>query len=149
MEQSRKEELLRKYENGESNLQEEKELKDYFKNNPEVSDENLTHVFNYYEAQKLVDLNVPINLKQKGRKDIWLGLAASLVLVFGLLFVLLQNKQELPSATLVLKTSNNPEEVLKETQKALVLLSVQVNTGIGSVRYLKEYQKSKDKIFKE
>ena len=149
MEQSRKEELLRKYENGESNLQEEKELKDYFKNNPEVSDENLTHVFNYYEAQKLVDLNVPINLKQKSRKDVWLGLAASLVLVFGLLFVLLQNKQELPSDSLVLKTSNNPEEVLKETQKALALLSVHVNTGIGSVRYLKEYQKSKDKIFKE
>jgi hypothetical protein len=149
MEQSRKEELLRKYENGESNLQEEKELKDYFKNNPEVSDENLIHVFNYYEAQKLVDLNVPINLKQKGRKDTWLGLAASLVLVFGLLFVLLQNKQELPSDSLVLKTSDNPEEVLKETQKALALLSVQVNTGIGSVRYLKEYQKSKDKIFKE
>jgi hypothetical protein len=149
MEQSRREELLRKYENGESNLLEEKELKDYFKNNTVPSDENLTAVFDYYELQKKVQLNAPIKIKQKSTKDVWLGLAASLVLVFGLLFVMLQNKDEVTNNSLVLKSSDNPEEVLKETQKALALLSVQVNSGIGSVRYLKEYQKSKNKIFKE
>ena len=147
MEPSRKEGVLRKYENGESNLQEEKELKDYFRNNLEVTNENLTAVFSYYEAQKQLQLNQPIRVKQKSKKEFWFGLAASLVLVFGLLFVFLQNKQEVTTESLVLKTSDNPEEVLKETQKALALLSVQVNTGIGSVRYLKEYQKSKDKIF--
>lgn len=149
MEQSRSEKLLRKYENGKSNLQEEKELKDYLKNNTKPSDENLTTVFYYYELQKKVQLNVPIRIKQKNRKDVWLGLAASLVAFFGLLFVLLQNKTEVTNDSLVLKSSNNPEEVLKETQKALALLSVQVNVGIRSVTYLKEYQKSKNKIFKE
>jgi transcription initiation factor TFIIIB Brf1 subunit/transcription initiation factor TFIIB len=149
MEQSRKEELLWKYENGKSNLQEEKELKDHFKNNSESSNENLAAVFSYYDLQSKVELNAPINIKKKSTKDVWLGLAASLVMVFGLLFVLLQNKEEVTSDSLVLTASENPEEVLKETQKALALLSVQVNTGLGSVRYLKEYQKSKEKIFRK
>lgn len=149
MEQSRKEELLKKYENGESSLQEEKELKDYFKNNPKNFNENLAAVFTYYESQGEEQLNSQLRLKQKSVKDILLGLAASSVLVFGLLFVLLQNKEEVKQEPLVLKISENPKEVLKETQKVLALLSNHVNTGMGSVRYLKEYQNSKDKIFIE
>ena len=48
-----------------------------------------------------------------------------------------------------LGTYDNPEVALKETQKALALLSTHVNTGIESVNYIREYDDSKQLIFKK
>ena len=48
-----------------------------------------------------------------------------------------------------LGTYDNPEVALKETQKALALLSTHVNTGIESVNYIREYEDSKQLIFKK
>jgi hypothetical protein len=46
-----------------------------------------------------------------------------------------------------LGTYENPEIALKETQKALSLLSKHVNTGYKSVHVIEEYEITKDKIF--
>ncbi len=46
-------------------------------------------------------------------------------------------------------TYDDPEVAFKETQKALAMISKNVNTGIESVNYITEYQTSKEKIFKE
>ena len=37
----------------------------------------------------------------------------------------------------------------RETQKALNMISISVNKGIGGMRYLKEYEQSKNRIFKK
>lgn len=44
---------------------------------------------------------------------------------------------------------DNPEVAFKETQRGLGLLSNNVNIGIESVYYIKEYQNSKELIFKQ
>ena len=47
-----------------------------------------------------------------------------------------------------LGTCQTPEEALQETTQALGLLSTNINTGIESVLYINEYEKSKNIIFK-
>jgi hypothetical protein len=42
---------------------------------------------------------------------------------------------------------DDPQVAFEETQKALALLSMQVNTGIESVRYVQTYEDTRDKIF--
>ena len=42
---------------------------------------------------------------------------------------------------------DNPEVALKETQKALALLSENVNVGIKTVQYVEEYETAKEKVF--
>jgi hypothetical protein len=48
-----------------------------------------------------------------------------------------------------LGTYDNPEVAFKETQKALSILSTHLKIGIESVQYVKEYDNSKNLIFKQ
>jgi hypothetical protein len=48
-----------------------------------------------------------------------------------------------------LGTYESPELAFKETQKALALLSSNVNIGIESVRYIQEYEVTKSRVFKK
>jgi hypothetical protein len=47
-----------------------------------------------------------------------------------------------------LGTCETPEEAFLETQKALNLLSTKINSGIENAEELKEYESTKNKIFK-
>lgn len=47
-----------------------------------------------------------------------------------------------------LGTCDNPEVAFRETQRALSLLSTNLNIGIESVQYIQEYDNSKNLIFK-
>lgn len=44
---------------------------------------------------------------------------------------------------------DNPELAFKETQKALNVLSANINLGMKSVKYVEEYELAKNKIFIE
>ncbi len=46
-----------------------------------------------------------------------------------------------------LGTFDNPEVALKETQKALSILSKHVNKGFESVQHINDYENTKNKIF--
>ena len=48
-----------------------------------------------------------------------------------------------------LGTYDNPEVAFRETQKALSILSTHLKIGIESVQYVKEYDNSKNLIFKQ
>lgn len=48
-----------------------------------------------------------------------------------------------------LGTYDNPEVAFRETQKALSILSTNLKIGIESVQYIKEYDNSKNLIFKQ
>ncbi len=43
---------------------------------------------------------------------------------------------------------DNPQEAFEQTQKALALLSQNVNIGIESVKYVQEYENAKNRVFK-
>ena len=48
-----------------------------------------------------------------------------------------------------LGTFKTPEEAFAATQKALNLLSVNINSGIENAQYVKEYEITKNKVFKK
>lgn len=155
------ENLLEKYFEAETSIAEENELKVYFSSTNVAQhlqqyQSLLVHFNNAKEEQFSfapfgLQPRVPatIPLKAKKRKFVtWLSVAASVTILLGVgSFMYLNNQQvEIPSEY---GTYKNPEEALKETQKALAMISEHVNTGIESVNYITEYENSKNKIFKE
>ncbi|MDV6168022.1 hypothetical protein R1T16_06270 [Flavobacterium sp. DG1-102-2] len=142
------ERLLDKYFDGETTIAEEKDLKLYF-SSPGVAPqlEQYRPLFGYLSSQEEQRFDKPLPLKTPKRYGAWLSVAASVALLGGMLT--LYNSQQ-PSQTDDLGTFSSPEEAYQETQKALNMLSNNVNVGVGSVHYVaKEYDKSTKVIFKE
>jgi hypothetical protein len=141
------EQLLEQYFQGETTIAEEKQLKAYFSSNdvaPHLA--KYQALFGYFETQKGTQFEQKLPLQPRKQSTVKLmGIAASFVVLFGLAtfyFITPEPKQE------DLGTYDNPEEAFAATQKALLMVSEQVNIGIESVVYLEEYEKTKKTIFK-
>lgn len=155
MEFNKIEDILEKYFQGETSIAEEKELKDYF-SSPNVAQhlEQYKPMFGYFsqvkEQKSTQEIPLPKS-RDKKRNVAWLSIAASVVVLLGIgTYFYVSEKNAAPTvAQTELGTYDNPEEALAATQKALALLSNKVNVGIGSVQYIKEYEQSKNKIFKQ
>ncbi len=152
MEFNKIEDLLEKYFQGETSIAEEKELKDYF-SSPNVAQhlEQYKPMFGYFSQVKEQKSTQEIPLQTKKRNVTWLSIAASAVILLGIgtyFYVSDQNATPVVAQS-ELGTYDDPEEALAATQKALALLSNNVNVGIESVQYIKEYEQSKNKIFKQ
>lgn len=151
MELNKIEILLEKYFEGETNSMEEKELRNYF-SSPNVAQhlaqyKSLFGYFSFAATQKFTPETVQLpTFRDKKSKVLWLSIAASVVIMLGVgSYVYFDNKVTNQD----LGTYDNPEIALKETQKALAMLSTHVNTGIESVIYIQEYEDSKQLIFKQ
>ena len=79
----------------------------------------------------------------------WLSVAASVVVLLGVATFYMINTNEPVNNQNELGTYESPEIAFKETQKALALLSSNVNVGIESVMYVQEYETAKNRIFKK
>ena len=141
------EQLLEKYFQAETTIAEEKELKAYFSSNdvaPHLA--KYQALFGYFETQKETQFEQKLPLQPRKQNTVkWIGIAASFVVLFGLAtfyFYPSEPKHE------DLGTYDNPEEAFAATQKALLMVSEQVNIGMESVVYLEEYEKTKKTIFK-
>lgn len=142
------EKLVAKYFDAETSIAEEKELKAYF-SSPNVAPhlEQYKPLFGFaiQAKQEQYTKSVPLKNTKKGGMY-WLSIAATVIVLLGVsLFTFNQYKQ--PDAA-DLGTYNDPEVALKETQKALAMISEHVNKGIGTMSYLSVYEQSKNKIFK-
>ena len=146
MESNRIEIILEKYFQGETNSVEELELKKYFSSSDVVQHlEHYTPLFVYFSEAKEQKSSQELPLKTKKRNVMWLSIAASVLVLLGIsIFTYFHS----PTETEDLGTYENPEAAFEATQKALALLSENVNVGIESVEYINEYQYSKDLIFK-
>ncbi|MFH6987405.1 hypothetical protein ACHRVW_06630 [Flavobacterium collinsii] len=146
------EDVLEKYFEGETTIAEENQLKEYF-SSPDVAQhlEQYKPMFGYFSQVKEQKSMQTIPLETKKRKVAWLSIAASAVVLLGVgTYFYVSEKDVTPvTAQTELGTYDNPEEALAATQKALALLSNNVNVGIESVQYIKEYEQSKNKIFKQ
>ncbi|SHG04797.1 hypothetical protein SAMN05444372_10259 [Flavobacterium micromati] len=157
MELSRIELLLEKYFDAETSLIEEKELHDYF-----CSQDIAPHLFQYrsifgYLAAAKTDKftkSLP-KLKEfsseKGLRKLnfyAISVAASVVVMIGIGSYIFYSSQVVKN-TNELGTYNDPKVALAATQKALSLLSSNVNVGIKTVHYIGEYQVTKNKIFRK
>lgn len=141
------EKLLEKYFNAETTIAEEKDLKLYF-SSPDVAPhlEQYRPLFGYFSQQEEQKFDKTLPLKTKRHFAGWISVAASVVLLGGLLTVF--NTQDASQEDL--GTYNDPEVAFRETQKALQMLSTNVNVGMGSVNYVsKEYNKTTKSIFKD
>ena len=139
------EKLLEKYFDAATSTAEENILKEYFSSldvAPHL--EQYRPMFGYFVNESTQKFEKTVPLKPRKRNVKWLSIAASLVIMFSL-FALF-NRQSAQGNEL--GTYENPEIAFKETQKALNMLSNQVNVGISGAAYLKEYEKSKNTIFK-
>ena len=152
MELDKIENILEKYFQGETTIAEEKELKEYF-SSPNVAQhlEQYKPMFGYFSQVKQQKSTQEIPLQTKKRNVAWLSIAASVVVLLGMgTFYYVSQETATPVvAQSELGTYDDPEEALAATQKALALLSNNVNVGIESVQYIQEYEQSKNKIFKQ
>lgn len=162
MELNKIENILEKYFQGETSIAEENELRDYFSSSNVAQHlEQYQPIFSYfsqvkqqkstYELEDLDQTGEAIPLQTKKQNVGWLSIAASVVVLLGIgTYFYTSEKTTTPVvAQSELGTYDNPEKAFAETQKALALLSNNVNVGIESVQYIKEYEQSKNKIFKQ
>lgn len=162
MELNKIENILEKYFQGETSIAEENELKDYFSSSNVAQHlKQYQPIFGYFsqvkeqkstqELENLVRTGEAIPLQTKKRNVAWLSIAASAVVLLGIgTYFYISEKNATPVVVQSeLGTYDNPEKAFAETQKALALLSNNVNVGIESVQYIKEYEQSKNKIFKQ
>jgi hypothetical protein len=152
MELDKIENILEKYFQGETTIAEENQLKDYFSSSNVAQHlEQYKPIFGYFSQVKQQKSTQEIPLKTNKRKVAWLSIAASVVVLLGIgTYFYVSEKNTAPVvAQSELGTYDDPEEALAATQKALALLSNNVNVGIESVQYIKEYEQSKNKIFKQ
>ena len=146
MELNNIEQLLEKYFEGETSVAEEQQLKEYF-NSEHVASHLEVHkpLFSYFSQSNKDKMNFsPILPSKKRIYTLWIGVAASLLFIVGI--VTFWDK---PSAKQEdLGSFEDPEIAFRETQKALAMLSENVNVGIQSLEYVNEYEKTKKTIFK-
>lgn len=151
MELNRIERLLERYFEGETSIEEEKGLQQYFASeNVAPHLEQYRSVFRYFSKVAAVESKKEIHLAPKLQtrksKKVWLSVAASVVVMVAAGTYLYFDKT-VPKDDL--GTYDNPELAMKETQRALAMLSKHLNVGIESVIVLEKYEDSKKLIFKQ
>lgn len=137
--------LLEKYFEGETSIQEERELKAYFSSSEVATHlESYKPMFTNFQKQKEVQFTKILPLQPRKQNNVkWIGVAASLVALFGTLLYFNSQKSSED-----LGTFSSPEEAFVETQKALNMVSTEVNKGVKSIGVLNEYEQTKKTIFK-
>ena len=140
--------LLEKYFDGNTTITEESVLKKYFLSSHVTVDLNkYKSIFEHYKNERDIVYKHQFVVKSKKSHTVWFA-AAAIILLAGLCFVY-YNSNNQANLEQGLGSYQSPEIALKQTQKALQMLSSNVNIGIGSIAYINEYQTAKNKIFVE
>jgi len=138
MELAKIENLLEKYFEAETSIQEEATLQEYFAQD-EVPEHLIQYkeMFNFFSNSSLETSNRTIQLEKESKRTIsikWLSIAAMLVFFIGIYSVYQQNETEKEEARLA----------YMETQKALELISQNLNKGTGAIAQLDNFNKGTD-----
>lgn len=150
MELDKLEILLEKYFEGATSIAEENKLRDYFSSSNVAQHlEQYKPLFGYFSASKQQTFiqEVPLISKKRAKKRTrtWLSIAASVTVLLGAGTFTYFNYDNTPPQDL--GTYDDPEVAFRETQKALSLLSQNVNVGMESVQYIQQYETAKNKVF--
>lgn len=142
MELNNIEKLLEKYFEGKTTLNEEVTIRQYFTTNKvPVHLEPYQDLFGYYVVKQQEALAKPIVLSKRLRLPYkWLSIAAMLVFILGV--YIFKSQDDKLSQTQLLQD-------YQTTQQALDLISKNLNKGVFAMVQLKEFETTKDKIFKE
>ena len=139
MESNRIDQLLVKYLDAETTLQEEALLQDYFQNsNVAPHLEEYLALFGYFAESKTERYTKTIQLNTQQKNWKWLSVAASVVLLFSV-YTGYENNQDRKEARVAFENTKN----------AFQLLSKNMNKGTAAMAYLGEYETTTNKIFKQ
>ena len=124
------EKLLEKYDNAETTLQEEAQLRAYF-----AGDDVATHLESYkplfvYFAdtqQEAFTKDVPLNTKKKSNFYQWISVAAAAVIMLGIMIPQMWNSSQY---------SEEEIEMYNKTKNALAFMSSNFNEGASSLNVL-------------
>jgi len=147
------EKLLAKYENAETTLQEETQLKAYFTSNDVL--------FQYFANTQNESYTKDVPLKTNRRSMYqWISVAAVTVLMLGIMIpqILGPTEQELKDQELALATYNKTMEAFslvslgmnegKQQLNTLALVSESIEDGRAGASRLNEFNKATNKIFR-
>ena len=156
------ENLLVKYENAETTLQEEAQLKAYFESdNVAPHLEHYRSLFQYFANTQNESYTKDVPLKTNRRSMYqWISVAAVTILMLGIMIpkVLGPTEQDIKDQELALATYNQTMEAFnlvslgmnkgKDQLKTLALVSESIEDGRASASRLNEFNKVTNKIFK-
>ncbi|WP_298551006.1 hypothetical protein [uncultured Algibacter sp.] len=130
------EKLLEKYENGETSLKEEQQLKYYFTQEtvpPHL--EMYKPMFTYFLVNKQEQFTKDVPLKTNRNFNYkWISVAALVALMLGFYFGTTLNTGELG-------TYEDPQLAFNEFSKSMEMISSKFNKGASTVGYLNEVNK--------
>jgi hypothetical protein len=134
------EKLLEKYNDAETTLQEEAQLKAYFTGNDVAP--HLAHykaLFGYFNrAQKEVfTKDIPLQTKNKVRVYQWISIAAVAILMFGIMIPQMGNTPKTFA-----DYSAEEQELYTKAKSALAMLSTNFNEGASSMNVLEMASKN-------
>ena len=129
------EKLLEKYENGETTLKEEQQLKNYFSQETVAAHlEMYKPMFAYFSVNQQEQFTKDVPLKTRRTFSYkWISVAAVAVLMIGFYFKS-NTKNDLG-------TYQDPQMAYNEVVKSLAMISNQFNKGVSTVGYLDEMNK--------
>lgn len=133
--------LLSLYEEGETTLDQEKELKMYFTSEHYDSDfEVYATLFKFFETESNTQFDEELKTEKNSPNFLWMNIAASIFIVLGVLWFYnyYDNQKELKEAKLAFET----------TQNALNLLSNNMNEGLEKLEYVEIFSTQKNKLIK-
>jgi hypothetical protein len=136
--------LLDKYFEGETSIQEEKFLNEYFaKTDVPKHLKQYQAMFAYFAENKkeIASQNIQLKPSTKPWYVNWIAKVAVVLLLLGFSYSFFQSR--------ITDTEKKEAQIaFLETQKALNLISQNLNKGNQAVKYLDEFEVSKNKIFK-
>ena len=147
MELTKIESLLIKYEEGETSLQEEKFLKEYF-----TSEETPDHLkeyralFNFSVKEKEIIYPKEVKIKSGKKSYAFIGIAASIILAIGVFTFQYDEQSSLSESEL--GTIENPEEAFLKTKEALQMVAEVLNNGQEELQYVEEFNNTTSKYIK-
>lgn len=160
MDSKRIEELLNKYWNCESSLEEEQQLREYFRGReiPEQLKETAS-LFRYFDINKKktltdvsFDRDVLVRIRPKGKMSSMvfnaMRIAAGIsVLVVAFWFVKNEVRKSTPQE--VVDTYNDPKLAFEETKKALMMISKSFGTAEEQARKINMFNEAQEEIHKK
>jgi hypothetical protein len=162
MDSKKIEELLSRYWNCETSLEEEQQLKEYFRGR-EIPDQlkETAALFQYFEVQKKQELNDPLferevvkntSAPKKGKvaKLVFnaMRIAAGVaVLVMAVYFVRNEIRKDTPQE--VVDTYDDPKLAFEETKKALMMISKSFGTAEDKAKKINLFNEAQEQVQKE
>lgn len=146
MELNKIERLLSRYEEGETTLAEEKELREYFSQEeiPEhLEAYELLFKFQSQQIKTTFTEKEPIELERKNYRFAWTSIAAVIIVALGLFYF---NQPQPSLTTSEMSSVTEQEKALEKTKQTLKMVSAIMNEGTADLVYLQEFNKTKNQI---